>query len=348
MTDLLRAARSTEVPALNTLIAASARDLSRGFYTPEQTELLIRYVFGVDTQLIADQTYFVIERNGALAACGGWSARRTLFGGDQAKETLDPLLDPATEAARIRAFFVRPEWARQGMGRRMLVHAESCARTAGFGRVELMATLPGEPFYRAAGYERLEPVSHQLPGGEKVPLVRMGRALREGAARALSLLSLLCLSGATGLGAQAAVPAAPPVRPNEVTVTAEPLAAGVQYLRASGSFRLGIGLTAGPAYGVVLRRGEFGRLREWATAYPVLGFGVSQNLEVALSPIGAALLGGDDFGAVYPSAQAGVVLGLGAIRVGSWVRVVRIAGGNGTGIYRVVWTPIRLGYALRW
>jgi hypothetical protein len=209
-----------------------------------------------------------------------------------------------------------------------------------------MATLPGEPFYRAAGYVPLEPVSHQLPGGETVPLVRMGRALREGAAGALLLLALVGGPGATGLGAQAT--AAPAARPNEVTVTAEPVAAGIQYLRAAGRFRLGIGLTAGPVYGVVLGGPEFGRLREWATGYPVLGLRVSPNLEVVISPIGAALLGGDDFGAVYPSAQGGVVLGLGSIRVGSWVRVVRIAGGNGTGSYRVVWSPIRLGYALRW
>jgi len=342
MTDLLRPARSTEVPALNVLIAASARGLSGGFYTPAETDLLIRHVFGVDTQLIADQTYFVIEREGTLAACGGWSGRRTLFGGDQAKETLDPLLDPATEAARIRAFFVRPECARQGLGQRLLSHAESCAAGAGFRRAELMATLPGEPFYRALGYERLEPVAHRLPGGETVPLVRMGRALREGVVRALLLLSL----GATGLSAQAS--AVPASRPDELTVTAEPLAAGIQYLRAAGSFRLGIGVTAGPVYGVVLGGPEFGRLREWATAYPVVGLRVSPSLTVALSPIGAALLGGDDFGAVYPSAQGGLVLGSGSIRVGSWVRVVRIAGGDGTGSYRVAWTPIRLGYAMRW
>ena len=348
MTDLIRPAQGTEVPALNRLIAASARGLSRGFYTAAQTDLLIRHVFGVDTQLIADQTYFVIERDGALAACGGWSGRRTLFGGDQAKEARDPLLDPATEAARIRAFFVLPEWARQGLGRRMLDHAEACAREAGFGRAELMATLPGEPFYRAAGYDPLEPVSHPLPGGERVPLIRMGRALREGVARALVLLSFACLAGASGLGAQAPPGESRAVRPNEVTVTAEPVAAGIQYLRSEGSFRLGIGVTAGPAYGVVLRRGGFGQLREWATAYPVLGLRVSPNLEFLLSPIGAALLGGDDFGAVYPSAQGGVVLGMGSVRAGSWVRVVRIAGGSGTGIYRLVWTPIRLGYALRW
>jgi GNAT superfamily N-acetyltransferase len=342
MSDLLRPARSTEVPALNALIAASARGLSRGFYTPAETDLLIRHVFGVDTQLIADQTYFVIEREGTLAACGGWSGRRTLFGGDQAKETVDPLLDPATEAARIRAFFVRPECARQGLGQRLLSHAESCAADAGFRRAELMATLPGEPFYRALGYERLEPVAHRLPGGEAVPLVRMGRALRDGVVRALLLLSL----GATGLTAQAtAVPAS---RPNELTVTAEPLAAGIQYLRAAGSFRLGLGVTAGPMYGVVLGGPEFGRLREWVTAYPVAGLRVSPSLTVALSPIGAALLSGDDFGAVYPSAQGGLELGSGSIRAGSWVRVVRIAGGDGTGSYRVVWTPIRLGYAMRW
>ena len=346
MTDLLRPARPGEVAELNALIAASARGLSGGFYTPAETDLLIRHVFGVDTQLIADQTYFVIERAGTLAACGGWSGRRTLFGGDQAKDVLDPLLDPATEAARIRAFFVRPELARQGLGRRMLAHAESCAGAAGFRRAELMATLPGEPFYRALGYERLEPVAHRLPGGETVSLIRMGRALRAGTVRALMLVSLVCLPGPAGLRAQESM--VPVSRPNELTVTAEPLAAGIQYLRAAGRFRLGIGLTAGPAYGVVLRRGDFGRLREWATAYPVLGLRVSPGLTVALSPIGAALLGGDDFGAVYPSAQGGAVVGSGPLRVGSWVRVVRIAGGSGTGIYRVVWTPIRLGYAMRW
>ena len=175
--DLLRPARLTEVLPLNELISASARALSRDFYTSDQTELLIRHVFGVDSQLLIDHTYYVIERDGRLVACGGWSGRRTLFGGDQAKDDQDPRLDPGTEAARIRAFFVHPDAARQGLGRRILGHCEARAREAGFRRAELMATLPGEPFYHALGYQAVESVTHALPDGTLVPFVRMGRPL---------------------------------------------------------------------------------------------------------------------------------------------------------------------------
>lgn len=110
-------------------------------------------------------------------ACGGWSARQTLFGGDQAKAALDHRLDPAVDAARIRAFFVDPGAARQGLGRRLLRHCESEAHRAGFRRCELMATLPGEPFYRTEGYRALEPVSHPLPDGQHIRFVRMERSL---------------------------------------------------------------------------------------------------------------------------------------------------------------------------
>ncbi len=173
----IRLAHLTEVTPLNALIAASATELSRGYYSTRQITSLITHVFGVDTQLLADQTYFVIERAGELAACGGWSRRRTLYGGDQAKDTSDPLLDPATEAARIRAFFVHPSASRQGLGRRLLVHCESAARAAGFRRAKLMATLPGVPLYRALGYEPLETVEHHLPDGQRAKFVRMERAL---------------------------------------------------------------------------------------------------------------------------------------------------------------------------
>lgn len=175
--DPLRPARAAEVASLNELIAASARDLSRGYYTEREIELLIRHVFGVDSQLIADGTYYVIERRGMLVACGGWSGRRTLFGGDQAKGGEDPRLDPAREAARIRAFFVHPLAARQGLGRRVLERCEREARGAGFRSAELMATLPGEPFYRSLGYRVIEPVEHKLPEGERIRFVRMGRSL---------------------------------------------------------------------------------------------------------------------------------------------------------------------------
>jgi GNAT superfamily N-acetyltransferase len=120
----------------------------------------------------------VVERDNRRVACGGWSARRTLFGGDQAKGTSDPMLDPATEAARIRAFFVHPDAARQGLGKRLLSHCEQEAMAAGFHRVELMATLPGVPLYRAAGYVDIEPVVHHLPDGVTVNFLRMGRELK--------------------------------------------------------------------------------------------------------------------------------------------------------------------------
>ena len=178
--DLIRPARLEELEALNHLITESARVLSTGFYSARQIEALIRHVFGVDTQLILDGTYHVIERGGDLVACGGWSHRRTLFGGDQAKGGSDPDLDPGTEAARIRAFFVHPTAARQGLGRRLLSHCESEAHGAGFRRLELMATLPGEPFYRTAGYEPLERIRHPLPDVPPVEMVRMGRSLQIG------------------------------------------------------------------------------------------------------------------------------------------------------------------------
>ena len=175
--DRIRRALLTEAPALNALMAMSAAELSRGYYTPSQIESLIAHVFGVDTQLLTDGTYYVVERGEGLVACGGWSRRRTLFGGDQAKDTSDPLLDAATEAARIRAFFVHPDCARQGLGRRLLVHCEAAARAAGFLRTELMATLPGVPLYRALGYEPLESVTYHLPDGLSAEFLRMGRSL---------------------------------------------------------------------------------------------------------------------------------------------------------------------------
>jgi GNAT superfamily N-acetyltransferase len=176
--DTLRLARRDEVDALNALIAESADVLSRGYYSMAQIGSLITHVFGVDTQLVRDGSYFVIERDAQPVACGGWSARRTLFGGDQAKDEDDPMLNPAFESARIRAFFVRPSAARQGLGRRLLYHCEAAANAAGFSRTELMATLPGVPLYAALGYTAIESIDHVLPNGITVPFVRMGRTLR--------------------------------------------------------------------------------------------------------------------------------------------------------------------------
>jgi GNAT superfamily N-acetyltransferase len=174
---MIRVARPADVPVLQELIVRSARELSVGYYTTAQTEAAVRYVFGVDSQLIADETYFLVEESAAVVACGGWSRRRTLFGGDQAKPAVDPLLDPAIEPARIRAFFVDPRHARRGLGRRLIDECMRAARAAGFRSLELVATLPGEPLYVAAGFTVTERFELTLPGDVRVPVARMHRGL---------------------------------------------------------------------------------------------------------------------------------------------------------------------------
>lgn len=173
----LRLARLADIPELQELIALSGRVLSAGFYSPEQAEAITRHVFGVDTQLVDDQTYFVIEDGGRIVACGGWSGRRTLFGGDQAKRGPDPLLDPATESARIRAFFVAPDMARRGLGRQLMDACVTAARRSGFSSLELVSTMPGEPLYLAAGFAVLERFDLDLPGDVRVPVSRMRMAI---------------------------------------------------------------------------------------------------------------------------------------------------------------------------
>lgn len=176
----VRVATEADLPELRTLIPESVRALSRGYYTPAQIESAIRHVFGVDTQLIADGTYFVAHDGGALAGCGGWSRRNTLFGGDQMKVGPDPLLDPTREPARIRAFFVRPAFARRGVGSAIMAACVDAARAGGFRTLELAATLPGEPLYRAFGFTPLERLETLLPDGVKIPFIRMGRAIEVG------------------------------------------------------------------------------------------------------------------------------------------------------------------------
>lgn len=174
----LRAASPDDLPALRALIAASVRALSVGFYDEAQRESGLRHVFGVDTQLIADGTYFVlVDDDGTLAACGGWSRRRTLYGGDQAKSGPDDLLDPASEPARIRAFFVHPAFARRGLGRRLFTHCRDAARAEGFAALELMATLPGVPLYTALGFTPVVHENARLPDGVVLPMVRMRVAM---------------------------------------------------------------------------------------------------------------------------------------------------------------------------
>ncbi len=177
MTPALRLAQLDDVPALNAMIECSARALSVGYYTPVQIAALVCHVFGVDTQLIADGTYFAAFEGPALAACGGWSRRRTLYGGDQRLMGGVDWLDPAVDAARIRAFFVAPAFARRGIGRQILEQCCAAAGAAGFTRLELMATLPGVPFYAALGFLSVRDVVDTLPDGTTVSFVLMQRAV---------------------------------------------------------------------------------------------------------------------------------------------------------------------------
>lgn len=171
----LRPATLADLPAIDALIVRSVRALSEGYYTPTQVESALRHVFGADTQLIRDGTYHVVEVDGAIVASGGWSHRRTLYGGDQMKQGQDDALDPARDAARIRAFFVDPAWARRGLGRLLFEECRRAARAAGFATLELMATLPGEPLYVALGFSVHERIEVALPDGVSLPGAVMRR-----------------------------------------------------------------------------------------------------------------------------------------------------------------------------
>lgn len=174
----IRPAGAAEIPALEALITASARILSQGYYTPEETEAAIAHVFGVDSELVADGTYLVVEAgDGTLLGCGGWSKRATLFGGDRFAGRESGLLDPGTDAAKIRAFFVAPHAARRGVGAALLKACEDAATAAGFTRTELMATLPGEPFYAVHGYQPRPGISLDC-GGVAVRFVPMTKPLQ--------------------------------------------------------------------------------------------------------------------------------------------------------------------------
>ena len=164
--------------ALTGLIASSARQLSHADYMPAQVEGALRGAFGVDTQLIHDGTYFVIETEGRLAACGGWSRRRTLFGGDARADRDAGELDPAVDAAKIRAFFIHPEFARRGLGTMLLEHCEQAAVARGFRRFEMMATLPGVRLYAARGYLPGTPVEWPLGEGLTITFVPMSKTAR--------------------------------------------------------------------------------------------------------------------------------------------------------------------------
>jgi predicted N-acetyltransferase YhbS len=173
----VRLARERDVAAIEALIPVSARALQAATYTPAQIEGALGTVFAVDRQLIADGTYFVAERDGAIVGCGGWSRRRTLFGGDRGVPRDDSQLDPLREPARIRAFFVHPACARQGVGRLLMQACERAAIAAGFGTLELVATLAGEPLYAAFAFRAIERYELALANGLSLPAVRMTKTL---------------------------------------------------------------------------------------------------------------------------------------------------------------------------
>ncbi|HZS29145.1 MAG TPA: GNAT family N-acetyltransferase [Candidatus Angelobacter sp.] len=186
----VRVALPADVPALRELIQLSVRKLQAQDYSPEQMEAALRSVFGVDSQLIADGTYLVAEaalsrndsavmesqegRSGSvLAGCGGWSKRKTLYGGDRWRERQDDLLDPRHDAAKIRAFFIHPDWARRGVGTKILDACEAAAMAAGFTRFEMGATLTGAKLFRERGYVPLQKIALALDNGITLPIIHM-------------------------------------------------------------------------------------------------------------------------------------------------------------------------------
>jgi len=170
-----RLAESRDLDAIAALMELSIAELQQPYLSAEQISSS-RLLMGLDTQLVADRTYFVIEIDGQLAGCGGWSRRATLYGGDVTPGRSAALLDPASDAARIRAMYTHPAHARKGVGRRILALCERAAKAEGFRRAELVATLSGEALYAACGYTAIERFS-DARGGVPVPLVRMAKAI---------------------------------------------------------------------------------------------------------------------------------------------------------------------------
>jgi GNAT superfamily N-acetyltransferase len=183
----IRLATPQDIPILRELIHASVRGLQAQDYAPAQLEGALKTVYDVDSQLISDGTYFVAEgtsdipgkkagqRETLIVGCGGWSKRKTLYGGDIWAHREDTLLDPRKSAAKIRAFFVDPHWARHGIGSMILESCESAAKRAGFARLEMGATLTGVPFYRSKGYLAVENLEVPLQGGLMLQIVRMAK-----------------------------------------------------------------------------------------------------------------------------------------------------------------------------
>ena len=173
----LRLAHEEDVSALEALIPLSVRALQSTYYSLAQIEAALGPVFGVDRQLIRDGTYFIAEQDGVIIGCGGWSKRRALYGGDRSREREDELLDPERDAARVRAFFVHPDWARRGIGRSIMAACERTIRESGFSTVDIVATLAGEPLYALFGYAVVERYEIAMVSGMSLPVVKMNKVL---------------------------------------------------------------------------------------------------------------------------------------------------------------------------
>jgi GNAT superfamily N-acetyltransferase len=179
---LVRPATPGDIPTLRKLIDCSVRVLQRADYSPQQLEAALGTIYGVDSQLIADGTYYLVEtklsqNQRVVVACGGWSFRRTLFGSDHGPNRDSELRDPARDAAKIRAFFVHPDWVRRGIATLLLKECEDAAYARGFRRFEMGATLTGVPMYAARGYKEEEKLEAPLPNGLKLTVVRMSKTI---------------------------------------------------------------------------------------------------------------------------------------------------------------------------
>ena len=177
----VRLATQADIPTLHSLIESSVRILQANDYTPAQIEGALGTVLGLDTQLVTDQTYFVAETTDSsgkkiIVACGGWSRRKTLFGSDHAAVRQPEFLNPATDAAKIRAIFVHPDWSRRGLGTLLLETCENAAKSAGFTRFEMGSTLTGVPLYKLRGYQVIEPIAVPLQNGESLSVIRMAKS----------------------------------------------------------------------------------------------------------------------------------------------------------------------------
>lgn len=176
----IRPAVAADITVLRDLIDASVRKLQSGDYSPAQINSALRTVFGVDSQLIADGTYLLVETvlvnpdtKPVIVACGGWSKHKTLYGGDRWRDRQDDMLNPEVDAAKIRAFFIHPDWARQGIGTLLLDACESAARAAGFTRFEMGATLTGAKLFQKRGYVAMERLEVPLEGDITLPIIHM-------------------------------------------------------------------------------------------------------------------------------------------------------------------------------